>query len=1173
MSDRNINAATRVPDAHEQLQPAAESRHFVSDRTQGLRLAPAHGRLNWRFLDLPAGSYTLGSGPDCDVVLSLEGIARRHCTLIVGSHRTLVKAWSPRTWVNDGVISEGALRIGDRLILGPLELLVSASPAHSFPAHSFPAQSEAKNLQANEPSGLPEEELQTLLASGKNSQSTSGLETRATARRTEQLQELLQEVETSLSELLSREHATREEFSRERMVLSHRAQELQQQWELIEKTRHRLKAEETQAARNSEFTSRIEQQERELASLKSLLDERHAELAGRARQMVSVHRRLKNWEQQLQQSTTAQKLQVEDGQKAALRLIAARNEAQSRQLALRQQELERREESIHLQFEEIAINRMQLLEQTHLLEEQQRQWNTRCKTRERFLNDFEASLTARIRQVESEEEQFRRRSQELDQERRTLAERGQKITGRQQEIDAAHQLIEQQRQENVLENSRLEDRERQLAAQQSLLDEQTSRLQALQSTLSTRQQEMDARAVEVASGESELQLRRQECHQSELELNQQRAELEEANRLFEERQSEIDQISSSLDLRQSAYHQREESFVSREQQLEKIREELSLQAEQLETEKAELVARQEQMNLSTFRMEELETSQAGQNAERDRLEALRRELDVERQSLEQDREKSQNESSELAAELLNLARLKNELEAERQRDIYDRDQLQQTRLQLDRQRAELAEREQALTDLRNETERQQAEWKFQQASQLEAAQQSSASEADNVSNALDMLHQEQSLLTQQQEQFQAAQRHLIEERDALERRQHQVDSVAEKLHSEQESLVALREEIAMGRKELAARQQELEESRQQLQADLEHLHNRREELRIQEEAFQARCDVVAHESVPEEADPLETAEQLPLQIEIEAKGTEEPADTDSRKAPQNEDEAAVQLRHQLANLFGIKSPADGETGKESDENSASWKQDAEEPAHEERYEQQDDSGIMTPPHAVDSPASSEREQHCSDFTGGRNEAIGDGTDDSIAAYMERLLARNRQANADRSSSAVQSSYLPLDPKPAPLPTIDQSQVSMAESESPPLRKPRKMDEAEKKSIRSNLHSFREVANQSARTAVAKSKRTQKSSSLRTMGLLNSVGWITAILLVIAEPWLDISMRREAIVVAGISLFLTGLCLYRYKEIRRLSLAAPSMAEKEADHADDVDVTEDLGEKSGPLSFL
>lgn len=79
-------------------------------------LVPTLGGAPWI---LRRGRHVLGSGPEATLQLSSEGISAQHCLLIVGPSSAIVKAWDSRTWINDGPVREATLKPNDRLTIGP----------------------------------------------------------------------------------------------------------------------------------------------------------------------------------------------------------------------------------------------------------------------------------------------------------------------------------------------------------------------------------------------------------------------------------------------------------------------------------------------------------------------------------------------------------------------------------------------------------------------------------------------------------------------------------------------------------------------------------------------------------------------------------------------------------------------------------------------------------------------------------------------------------------------------------------------------------------------------------------------------------------------------------------------------------------------------------------------
>jgi len=1051
MSEEHASPVANEPMPGRSSRAGMPPRAAIST-ARGIRLSTVRSGLGWQSIDLPLGNYTLGARNDADIVIDVPGVAERHCTLIVGAQHVVVKAWTNRTWINDGAVSEATLKLGDRLILGPIELRVSSLPSqHPESGMHFIAPPPEQTGCTENP--LSEEEFQQLLSASGSADGP----VHVSQHHAELLQELRQEITSSLQEVLRREHENREEFSRERMVLNHRTQELSQQWQQLEQVRAKL--------HQDQHKHLLEFQE-------SQLQERHEELAGRSRQLVRTHRQLKALERELHQKLQEWNQIGAPQQLASIRSLLARNEAQSRQLVQRQKDLDQREESVHQQFEEIAANRLQLLDQTRQLEEEQRQWQNKCRSREKFFNEFEASLTARMQDIEEEELQQQARQQELDQRERELEQQLQQSRLQQQGVDQATRLLEQQQSQFARDDSELAEIRRQLEGRQHEQDAAARQLQADHDALTASQQQLAQQAGEL------------------------QARFEELNRLSQ------DQQNQQADL-----------------------------------------ARQQQA------------------------------FDELRAQVESEREQLQIQLAEHSADQQNVQRLRNEIDAERQRDLYEREQLQQTRDLLERRQQECDHQHQELIAAREELERRQHELTFQLADIASSERDEANPTADP--DDIQIIRQQ---LEEAQNQLQTDRSNLLEERDALERRQNQIESAREQLNQEQQQLQSLKAEIETGRQQLTDSRQELADLREQLQAERQELQAR--DHTLQEQQAELRRQLAAREMPANAVEEIMLLSEPPAPDAIdetvadhESQNVSSPSDS----AENSEEEAAVQLRMQLANLFGMKA-----SSEKPQQNIAAPATEI--PEEEDRGGPE--SRFHSPVENEETPAANRPEPFTTSLPEQQDERDGPATtipsaglssddDDSIAAYMERLLARTRQASQMRESDESCPASTPVS-QPAPPPRVESREESPAEISPAIVKKTRKMDEDQKNTIRHNLHSFREVANQSARTAVAKSRKTQKSSSLRNMVILNLAGWTAAVVLLVSEHWLTFSLRFEALLVAGVSLCLSVLCLYRYKEIRKLamrSLPVEHRKKTSVDVASDPDTPESSTEKSGPLSFL
>ena len=96
-----------------------------SDLGRCLQLKPTLSQLGLEPVIIGVGRVVLGSGPDADVLLPVEGVAARHVEIHFDGESSRLKALSPLTWVNDGPVREVHLESGDVLTLGPVEYKVS----------------------------------------------------------------------------------------------------------------------------------------------------------------------------------------------------------------------------------------------------------------------------------------------------------------------------------------------------------------------------------------------------------------------------------------------------------------------------------------------------------------------------------------------------------------------------------------------------------------------------------------------------------------------------------------------------------------------------------------------------------------------------------------------------------------------------------------------------------------------------------------------------------------------------------------------------------------------------------------------------------------------------------------------------------------------------------------
>jgi hypothetical protein len=187
------------------------------------------------------------------------------------------------------------------------------------------------------------------------------------------------------------------------------------------------------------------------------------------------------------------------------------------------------------------------------------------------------------------------------------------------------------------------------------------------------------------------------------------------------------------------------------------------------------------------------------------------------------------------------------------------------------------------------------------------------------------------------------------------------------------------------------------------------------------------------------------------------------------------------------------------------------------------------------------------------------EAPVDESLDPVAAYMEQLLARTRK-------SAAKSP--PPPPKPVPPPIAPVVPVAAAGEHMEPEPEPiaevkvktpkpaRKHEQVDKNALRANLDSFRSIANNQARSAVARSegRRLVIIAQAKQIFLVSSI--VITVVLLSTEFWTERKYRLE--ILAGIiaTTFL-GFDYYRTQQrLRELGLLAGNDADSQDEDGDE-----------------
>ncbi len=77
-------------------------------------------------VSLGAGRHVIGSAAACDVRLDVTGVEAKHCLIVTGPNRAVIRAYEPDTLLDGAAVTESPLAVGDVLSVGPVELRLEA---------------------------------------------------------------------------------------------------------------------------------------------------------------------------------------------------------------------------------------------------------------------------------------------------------------------------------------------------------------------------------------------------------------------------------------------------------------------------------------------------------------------------------------------------------------------------------------------------------------------------------------------------------------------------------------------------------------------------------------------------------------------------------------------------------------------------------------------------------------------------------------------------------------------------------------------------------------------------------------------------------------------------------------------------------------------------------------
>ena len=761
---------------------------------------------------------SIGSSRSCTLRLCAPGVEPFHCVIFRGRHGAVIRNWSNATRINGRAFVDERLDLGDRLSIGPIEMVVVAiSPVERWTSDDIVNGSSPIVGAPNDPAALVDERsrlnrvwrrrARSLSRAARQAQDTLSRVQYAAALQTEELQTLRARV----AELEQRPATPQGELDRLQTLIAEKTDEVMR----------------LQATRDAEQQASAERSR----EVQSLLDQWHTE-------RVQA------------QTELARELAKSEADRAALENDRAILDADRRAW-----ESERDAHDADIELERIDLDdcRAKLVARESELDE-----------REAILAQLEAELSARETEMAAERAAFdefcRTTREQFDELQSQLDRQGDELRGLQTQLDDQNAAI-LRRQSEI---------EAQHTAGERLLDEQrqlleTGRIELAAAELTAREELQCERLAwdekrRFAEREQESVLA--DLRRRESDLNAWRRELEAKQASVAEQQCGANGQAADLERRQTEF----EAYVaSTRQELEQRETAVNSEWQLLEQKAAALAA--EHHGEITSDCEAFDIVRSGWECERQQKES-------EQRAIQAQLEERERRLAEREAELANagqstqslqseLDRLRNEL-AERTNDLAQRDGALAEQASLIEQRsAELERRADELSQRDAELGRRACELD-QRSGEVEGR----LVEIDQKSNELGdrsrQLDEQAGRLEQRGYELDQRNHELDQRSGDVEQRSRELDGRIHEHNERENGLRQWQSDLERRREALDHEQREFEQSRSALTQQVEELRARHSQLEQQLAESSGATSAQPSENSPDE-----------LQVRIEQLATRE----------------------------------------------------------------------------------------------------------------------------------------------------------------------------------------------------------------------------------------------------------------------------------------------------------
>ena len=903
----------------------------VEDRSTGpwdparqyLILVPRHRYVSFTPVVLDGSRCVIGSAPDCQLRIAVQGVADHHAVILSGKNRALLTAWDHRTWVTDLPVRETELRAGDRLAFGPVELIVRyATPeelVQYVPGQHATGATACDALQVAPPI-LPATQRKPGLESGGSTvapapdravpRTTGGpnvatnvchLEAADESRPTQNLAHSVQRavaegiLPASASDVFRTLPNNPEKMSRVEVPAGGSQTSRRDEQELTSRTQQLVAREQALEQREAEWSSRIEQSGRERDEALARIALLSENLAERTRQIEQAGRQLEDRANELDRLAAEASANERRLAEQSVKLAAATESLNQRDTAVRNlqssvenafHELTGRIEQVQQQERDAESRRGELDEQFAQLDERDRTLSNREQAAESLADAWRSDVQTQQEALVAERQRLEEDSNRVEQERAAVAARSGELDGREQQLSVQWGDLTRR------EHDVAEQRDAVAAARQSgqlEWQERTTALTTRQRELDERAAELDRRQVELQQAESRLGDREQELQLSLTTLSQQLTDVADQRR-------EAEAVLHELADRSAAVTRLEEQLAGQRLELERAEQELARTRDDWsdwsDAANRELVAARQQIDADR---QQLETDRQRLAAEQAELAQGTQQLAERQQALEAtERERSVSRDAwvaQVAAERRLLETERQQIGLERGELATDRNQLESTRqgLDVEWQRIAQAVAEGACREQELNARRQAAEQAERDLARLREEWSNEASRTqDDIESRRQGLADASRRLTERQVELDQLQTELKERERLADEQKIQASEIARAVETRLAELTARQQDLDTRETEFARKSEQLTVQEHDLRRIERELDARKDDWQqgfdVERQAVSSRSiELTAQqqrlESRRQEVEALEQALQeressLRCEIEAERRGLE-----------------------------------------------------------------------------------------------------------------------------------------------------------------------------------------------------------------------------------------------------------------------------------------------------------